>query len=214
MSDLSSDRREGIGWHPRAVVEKYSAEQTRWARRWLARRGEAPRPLRGDWLRCLFSQPEDGIAYDEGNGVVLAGRANLALLLTGEAGWPLEPGRACFGVGTDASPFSAEHTHLSVIEGEDEGRTLYLPMDPGFPKVTGTAVIEGQATFAEDDACFPWAEWCWATGGGQPKPGPVLRRVFDEGTHVMMNRKVPPNGLGVKEPGVAWCFRTEIAIIG
>jgi hypothetical protein len=215
VSDLSSDRREGIGWHPRAVVEKYSADQTQWARAWLRRASLPARYLNGSWMRVMFASPEGGIAYDEGNGVVLAGRANLARLLTGEGGWPLEPGRACFGVGTDgATPFSAEHVHLSMAEGEDEGRALYLPMDPGFPKVTGSAVIEGQATFAEDDACFPWNEWCWATGGGRPKPGPVLRHVFDDGTHVMMNRKAPPNGLGTKDPGVAWCFRTEITVIG
>ena len=215
MSELDSGQREGVGWHPRCAVEKYSADQTRHARAWLARRGAAPRALHGSVMRILFDEPEGGIAYDEGNGVVLAGRSNLARLLTGDGGWPLEPGRACFGVGTDgATPFSPEHAHLSMAEGEGEGRTLYLPMDPGFPKVAGAVVIEGQATFAEDDACFPWNEWCWATGGGHPKPGPVLRRVFDEDTSVMMNHKAPPGGLGVKDPGVAWCFRTVITILG
>jgi hypothetical protein len=214
VSSLSAGQREGIGWFPRCTVEKYSADQTRWARAWLARAGTPGRPLNGSWMRAMFPAPEGGLAYDEGNGVVAAGLANLALLLTGEAGWPLEPGRACFGVGTDGSPFSPEHAHLSTAEGEGEGRSLYLPMDPGFPRVMGAVTVGGQATFAEDQACFPWNEWCWATGGGKPTAGHTLRRVYDEGTSVMMNRKAPPAGFGVKEEGVAWCFRTEISFTG
>lgn len=212
MSGLSAGQREGIGWHPRCAVEKYSADQTRWARRWLARAGTPARPLNGSWLRAMFPEPECGVARDEGNGVVFAGLANLALLLTGGDGWPLEPGRACFGVGTDPAPFDAEHAHLATAEGEHESRSLYLPMDPEFPRVSEAVTLQGQATFAEDDACFPWNEWCWATGGGWPRRGHVLRRVYDEGTAVMVNRKAPPNGFGVKDPGVAWCLRTEITL--
>jgi hypothetical protein len=211
VSSLSAGQRDGIGWFPRCTVEKYSADQTRWARGWLARAGTPRRPLNGSWMRVMFPEPEGGVAHDEGNGVVLAGLSNLAALLTGD-GYPLEPGRACFGVGTDGSPFDPGHAHLSTAEGEDGGRSLYLPMDPGFPRVTGALTIEGQATFAEDQACFPWMEWCWATGGGRPRAGHILRRVYDEGTSVMMNRKAPPGGLGAKEEGVAWCFRTEITL--
>jgi hypothetical protein len=213
VSGLSAAQTEGIGWFPRCTVEKYSAGQTRFARAWLRRAALPARYLNGSWMRALLGEPEDGCAYDEGNGVVLSGLANLAALLTGY-GYPLEPGRACFGVGTDGQPFNAEHAHLSTADGEAEGRSLYLPMDPGFPRVAGAVTVEGQATFAEDQACFPWNEWCWATGGGRPKPGHTLRRVYDEGTSVMMNRKAPSQGFGVKEPGVAWCFRTEISFTG
>jgi hypothetical protein len=31
---------------------------------------------------------------------------------------------------------------------------------------------------------------------------------------VMMNRRAHPAGYGVKDPGVAWCFRSEITIGG
>lgn len=210
MSGLSAGQREGIGWFPRCTVEKYSAEQTRWARAWLRRASLPGRHLNGSWMRVMFPEPEGGRAYDEGNGVVLSGLSNLAALLIGE-GYPLGPGRACFGVGTDGQAFNAEHAHLSVAEGEAEERSLYLPMDPGFPRVAGAVTVAGQATFTETQACFPWNEWCWATGGGTPRAGHILRRVYDEGTSVMMNRKAPPQGFGVKEPGVAWCFRTEIS---
>jgi hypothetical protein len=213
VSSLPAGQTEGIGWYPRCTVEKYSADQTRWARGWLARGGVSSRALDGSWMRAMFRDPEDGRAYDEGNGVVAAGLANLAALLTGD-GYPLEPGRASFGVGSDALPFSSEHAHLAPAAGEGEGRSFYLPMDPGFPRVAGAVTVLGQATFAEMDACFEWREWCWATGGGRPKAGHLLRRVYDEGTSVMMNRKAPPNGFGMKEAGVAWCFRTEISVTG
>jgi hypothetical protein len=213
VSSLSAGQREGIGWFPRCTVEKYSAEQTRRARAWLRRASLPGRCLNGSWMRVMFGEPEGGVAYDEGNGVALSGLSNLAALLTG-GGYPLEPGRACFGVGSDASPFDPNHAHLSPAGGEAEDRSLYLPMDPGFPRVAGPVTVEGQATFSETDACFPWNEWCWATGGGRPRAGHTLRRVYDEGTSVMMNRKARPAGFGVKELGVAWCFRTEIVMQG
>jgi hypothetical protein len=196
-------------------VEKYSADQTRHARAWLARAGTPGRALNGSWMRVMFREPECGTVHDEGNGVVFSGLANLAALIVGE-GYPLERGRTCFGVGADGvTEFSRDQAHLSAAEGEDEARSFYLPMDPGYPRVTGAlTVIEGQATFSEDQACFPWNEWCWATGGGRPRPGHVLRRCYDEGTSVMMNRKAPPGGFGMKDPGIAWCFRTEITVTG
>jgi hypothetical protein len=208
MSGLPASHSEGITWYPRCTIAKYSADQVNWAR---GRLGGGAGIMHGSWLRAVFTSPEDGTVHDEGNGVVAGGLANLALLLTGEGGHPLAPGRACFGVGTDgATKFSPELAHLSHAAGEADGASFYQPMDPGFPRARGT-VIECQATFAEADACFTWAEWGVAVGRGKPRPGPVLRRCFDDGA-VLVNRRAAAAGYGTKEFGVAWVFSVAIQL--
>jgi hypothetical protein len=84
-------------------------------------------------------------------------------------------------------------------------------MDDGFPVPDGTA-LAGQATFHEREANFGWREWCWASGEPGLQAGPVLRNCFGGG-HAMLNRRAPQAGFGLKEPGVAWVFRTEITFL-
>jgi hypothetical protein len=195
-----------ILWHPRAMVLKYSADQVAWARRWYSG------PLYGAWLGAVFPVPEDGLAADEGNGVTLAGLANLARVLTGR-GYPLVPGQVGFGIGSDGeTEFDSEQVRLSNAFGEEPGRSWYRPMDEGFPQVTGPSSIEGQATFAEDEACFDWREWCWTAGPAHPVPHHSLIGAYNGETPVMVNRKAGTPGYGVKEPGVAWVFRTEVQL--
>jgi hypothetical protein len=203
--------RDGITWHPVSTIEKYSSDQVAWAR---ARQAQSPLrgALAGGMLRRMFSQPEDGIVRDEGNGVTLAGTGNLALVLTGRGGHPLGQGRAVFGVGGDATAFDREHVHLSPVSGEEQGWTWYRPMDAGYPAVTRPGVIEGQATFAESEACFEWHEWCWGTGPLTPEPHHSLRGAYAGEQPVMMNRRAHPAGYGEKLAGVAWVFRTEIML--
>jgi hypothetical protein len=200
-----SPYREGIAWYPRCTIEKYSAGQVAWARRRLP-------SVDGQSLRRMFPVPEGGIARDEGNGVAAAGLANLALVLTGSGGHPLAPGRVVFGVGTGPEEFSPDHGHLSPAEGEAPHRTYYRPMDQGYPQVPGLGLIEGQATFTEDEACFTWHEWCWAAGPPAPQPHHSLYLAYGSGTPVMVNRKASAIGYGTKEAGVAWVFRTQVTL--
>jgi hypothetical protein len=212
--------RDGITWHPVCTIEKYSPDQVRYARErrevpWSQRLALAPRTvLHGSLMRLLFREPEGGTVYDEGNGVTVGGTLNLALLLTGLGGHALEAGRAAFGVGGDATAFDREHVHLGPVSGEEPGQTWYRPMDAGYPHVPRPGVIGGQATFAESEACFAWHEWCWATGPLTPEPHHALRGAYAGEQPVMVNRRSHPAGYGVKEPGVAWVFRTEITIGG
>lgn len=196
---------DGISWHPVSVIDKYSAGQVLWARA----HGVA---LHGGALRRAFRVPEDGSVRDEGNGVVAGGRMNLALILTGAGGYPLAPGQAVFGVGSDAGDFDREQVSLSKPLGEESGRSFYRPMDPEYPWVPRPGVIEGQATFLEHEACFAWHEWCWGTGPGKPVPHHSLRGCYGGEQPVMMNRKAHPAGYGTKDPGVAWVFRSEITL--
>jgi len=212
---------DGVGWHPRVSIEKYSRDQVRWARErgevpWLRRLALPPRAaLTGDLLRLLFREPEDGTVTDEGNGVTFHGLANLALLLTGQGGHPLAEGHAGFGVGCDASEFSREHVRLSNADGEDPARCWYRPMDAAYPCVqAGTTAIEGACTFAETEACFAWHEWGWVSGPGKPQAHHTLTGAYGGQRPVMINRKAHPAGYGVKEIGVAWVFRTVIELRG
>jgi hypothetical protein len=205
-----------IRWYPRSRIEKYSPDQVTWARGRLAReflRGGVMPPLGGDRLRVMFPEPEGGVAEDEGNGVTAAGLANLALVLTG-GGHPLSAGRVCFGVGSDPAAFDSEQVHLSGALGEEPGRSWYKPMDAGYPRGLRPSVIEGQATFTESEACFGWHEWCWGTGPLLPEAHHSLRGAYAGEPPVMVNRKASAQGFGVKEPGVAWVFRTEVALLG
>jgi hypothetical protein len=198
---------EGLTWYPRVRIDKYSADQVRWARRRLE-----GWPLAGSTLLRLM-QPEDGTVCDEGNGVTGFGVDNMARVLAGEGGHPLAPGRACFGVGTDATPFHTEHVRLAPSGHEQPDQTWYVPMDLDFPTVGGFAELHGQATFTETAACFDWHEWCWATGPGRPQEHHSIAQVY-AGQAVMLNRKASQAGYGVKEPGVAWVFRTQVKLLG
>jgi hypothetical protein len=217
VADVPSGQCETLRWFPRCVIEKYSADQVAWVRKqqrgWLsARAGRVP-ALPGYMLQGLFAEPEDGVVYDTGNGVTSFGVANLALLLTGQGGHPLSGGRAVFGVGSDGdTAFSREHVHLANAAGEEPGRSWYKPMDPGFPRPAGMSAIEGQATFTEHEACFSWREWCWGSGPARPGAHHSLRGAYRGEQPVMMNRKASKPGYGVKEPGVAWVFRTQVEL--
>lgn len=205
MTSLSGS--DGIRWHPVSVIEKYSPGQVEWVRY-----HRPAGPLSGELLRAMCPRPEFGTVHDQGNGVTLAGTANLALLLSGGGGYPLTEGRAVFGVGSDDTGFDREHVHLGPVAGEEAGSTWYRPMDPGYPRVPRAGVIEGQATFLEHEACFTWREWCWGTGPGRPVPHHSLRGAYHGEQPVMMNRKAHPAGYGEKLAGVAWVFRTEIRL--
>jgi len=206
--------REGLRWYPRSVIEKYSADQVAWARR---RTWDSFRPvvLTGEYLRAAFRVPEDGLVYDNGNGVTAGGLVNLARVLAGAGGSPLMPGHAAFGVGTDGeTEFDREQVQLANAEGEDPGRSWYQPMDPGYPRPGSGASIEGQATFTEQAACFEWHEWGWCAGPRQPAAHHRLAHVYGGEMPALLNRKASPVGYGEKVPGVAWVFRTQVELLG
>lgn len=234
---MSSSAAESVRWYPRVTVARYSAEQTRWAQGILDRQlgwhremytstGLPVRVLHGDLLRDLFPMgPEDGFAYDEGNSMVNGGLLNLISLLTGAApsgaaGRPLTlgaggaaAGSACVGVGSDGTTaFAATQTHLANATGEGSSNSFYQSMDSGYPTLTTPAQINGQSTFQPSDANFDWFEWCWVSGAGVPTPGPVLASVYaTAGSAAMLNRKIPPSGLGSKKAGAAWVFQTTVS---
>ena len=207
MSAITRAGLDGLQWHPWFTIEKYSPDQVRYAR---TRTGLAPGYL-GEALRHMFSSPELGTLHGEGNGVTAGGLDNLAMVLTGTGGHPLAPGRMAFGVGTDPAEFDVEQARLGGEDGEAPGRTWYRPMDHGYPQ-PAVGGIEGQATFAEDEACFDWHEWCWAAGPVAPVRHHALHHSYSGQGGLMINRKGSEAGYGLKEPGVAWVFRVHISL--
>jgi hypothetical protein len=227
---------EGIHWYPRVTVEKYSEDQTQWALHKLRSElswgrkvlagvlGIGVPVLHGDWLRQLFREPEDGYAHDEGNQMVNGGLTNLINLLTGAtpsgaAGRPLTlgagggaAGSPCVGVGIDGTTaFSVTQTHLANSVGEGSSASWYQSMDTGYPTLTTPAVVNGQSTFQSGAANFAWNEWCWVSGAGVPTAGYTLAGVYaTAGSGAMLNRKIPPSGLGSKSSGAAWVFATTV----
>lgn len=202
--DMNADT--GLRWFPRVAIERYSPSQVAWAR-------EHDIPVTGSRLRDAFAGPEDGTVRDEGNTITAGGVENLTRILTEGGGHPIAPGRAVFGVGSDGlTEASYDHVALNPAAGEGYGRTFYIPVDPGFPRIERRGVIGVQATFTEDMANFPWAEWCLAVGAVRPARDHSLRGAFGGASHVMMNRRACPDGYGTKEPGMAWCFRAEISL--
>lgn len=197
--------RDSIRWHPQVTVARYSPGQTAWALRWLL--GRPYRSLDGDLLRRLFpGGPEDGFARDEGNSMTAAGLANVAALVAGAGGWPLDAGSAAIGVGSDGgTPFDDAQDRLGAGPGAS---SWYQPMDPGYPRLAAPALIEGQATFPAAEANWTWAEWCWAVGAGDTAAGPVLAEAF-AGPVIMLNRKVPAVPLGSKD-SAAWVFVSTV----
>jgi hypothetical protein len=198
---------ESIRWYPRVRVERYSIDQTWWAQCRLGKRH-----LHGDVLRKLFTGPEDGYAFDEGNQMTDGGLTNITSLVTGRRGLPLIPGRMVIGLGTDGTtPFDGSQSTLAAATGEGPESSWYQPMDVGYPELIARRVISGQATIAGDVANWPWLEWCWVVGEAAPSPGSLLPAVYEAGAALMLNRKIPENGLGAKQQGAAWVFQATVS---
>jgi hypothetical protein len=224
---------DSIKWFPRVKIEKYSADQTAWAERKLteelswgrrllvARFGVRTPVLHGDWLREVFSTPEDGYAFAEGNQLVSAGLTNLISVLTNTTGTAVNKlvtqaggtsGAAVCGVGSDATVNSGSpptYTHLAPTSGESGSTTYYQSMDTSYPSLTTPQTINGQSTFASGVANFAWNEWCWATGAGTITAGNTLSSVYGTASSVaMLNRKQV--ALGTKASGASWVFSTTV----
>jgi hypothetical protein len=225
---------DGIKWFPRGTVEKYSPDQSSWAEARLAEElswgrrplvarfglnrllGRQIQPVRlhGDWLRDIFSGPEDGYAYCQGNNLVNGGLDKLAAILVATAPTtspgPLLPNaQAIGGVGSNTGAMTPTSTALL---GDGSTTTAwYQGFDATFPSVDGTVhgQLDGQWTVTGSNANFNWQEWCWAsTTTGTITPGGTLASVTT-GTETMFNRW-EGTSLGTKGSGATWVFSTTI----
>lgn len=218
---------DGVRWHPRVRIERYSTDQAAYADRLLRRaaawghRLSIPRlgittgRIHGDLLRLICGDPEDGVFTAEGNLCTVGGLAAIAALVTGAPAQPLSPGHTIAGVGagdTEASP------HQNRLAGDgDAASAHYQGMDATYPSVEpppAVGVVTGQVTVAGAHAAWPWLEWCWASATDRLTPAVTGAELatLTGGTQVMHNRKVfgPADRPGDRRPGTAWVFTSEI----
>jgi len=212
-----------------ALVEKYSPDQTEYARRKLheslswgrrllvARFGVLAPRIHGDWLREIFREPEDGYATAPGNLLVSAGLANISYLLLGTAasganGRPLSNANTCCGVGAGTTAAVVGDTKLT----DDAGSAWYQQMDATYPSWAGTGTanggqLDGQCTVPSSDGNFAWNEWCWVTGQGVITAGATLSSVYATSADIaLLNHEVPASSLGTKGAGATWVFSTTM----
>jgi hypothetical protein len=214
---------EGIKWFPRVTIEKYSPDQSAWAERRLreelswgrrllvARLGVRVPRLHGDWLREVFGEPEDGLAFTQGNSLVNGGLDALTAFISGTAGPQLNNTHGICGVGSGTTAWAATQTALA---GDGVSTTAwYQAHDTGYPKVDGTVhgQLDGQATVASSNGNFNWQEWCWATATGTvgANTGFTLSSLVASSTQVMFNRWTGTS-LGTKGSGATWVFSSTI----
>ena len=116
-----------------------------------------------------------------------AGRDFIAQAIVG-SGTVFNNTNARIGVGDGVAAFDSMQTDL---QGANKFRK---EMDSGYPQVAGNQ-ITFKATFAGDEANFPWQEWGIfnAASGG-----------------TMLNRLVEYNG--TKLAGQTWIFQTTLTI--
>lgn len=226
-----------VGWSF-SHVDKYSADQTAWARarfaeeqKWRRGRGvdvahmlrrlrQGPAVMAGvDFQRYFPHGPEDGEKTGTpGNIFVATGLTNLISLWTGLASaaaiHPLtQTGYTpVVGVGTGTTaPATSDITLIS-----NNGSAWFQGFDAS---TLGTTTTNGQmigtCTFASANANFAWNEWCWATGSGVVTAGSIgtstAAEPFAGGNFQMVNHKTAVN-LGSKASGSSWVFSTTFTI--
>jgi hypothetical protein len=229
---------EGAVGYSVAHVDKYSPDQTAWARErfrgeqaWrrgkrvnvtqmIRRLREGPLSLTGaDFERYFPGGPEMGEKTGvPGNVFVAAGLTNLISLwmgLTGTAvnvlGTTGHTPVVGMGTGTTA-PATSDTTLLSV-----GGSAWFQSFDASTLGTTSTnGQVVGTVTVGSANANFAWNEWCWATGLGTVTAGSnggtaVGSPYSTANSWAMVNHKTGV-ALGSKASGSSWVFSTTFTI--
>ncbi len=201
---------DGIKWTPSVRVLKYSQDQTDF----VAAKLGILTPV-GDDLKKFCAEPEDGIAYSEGNLLTTAGLTAITALLigttptTGKYPLALSSGTsysAC-GVGSSSTAATVADLHLG---GDGSTTTAYYQaMDSGYPTASA-GVITGQCSYATGNANFAWNEWCFASGTATITAGGTLASIYSTaGSYAMWNHKI--QSLGTKSSGT-WVLVSTLTL--
>jgi hypothetical protein len=222
-----------------AHVQKYSPEQTAWARdrfheeiAWRRgpkiNAGAMIRRLRFgelqltgmDFERYFPGGPDEGEDTKTGNIFVSAGLTNLISLWLGLTGTAVNPlhdvsaGTSVVGMGTGTT---AAATTDTALLGNNTAGGWYQAFDASsFGTTTQPGVLIGTGTVASANANFAWNEWCWATGSGAVTAGSNLSITSGSpfataSSFAMVNHKTSV-ALGTKASGSSWVFSTTFTI--
>jgi hypothetical protein len=204
----------------RAMVSKYSADQTRWAERHMLVSSCLPGPYVQSALAGLLrltGPPEDGYAEAHGNLITTQGLDQITKLLTATSGGnPLSNTYGICGVGQGSLPSPAIGDTALIADGT--ALAWYQAFDSDFP-AQSDGVISGQATVASGNAQFYWNEWCWAasTAATGSSTSDTLHTTGGSGawaggtSQFLWNHSVPASSLGLKG-ATAWIFETSVTI--
>jgi hypothetical protein len=194
--------REGIRWHPHVLVEKYSADQVRYA----ARQSGIVAP-EGRLLRALSGDPEMGTAEADGNLLVTAGLTLITQLIIGTVtAGSFKNAQAILGVGNSATGAAIGNTALTT---DGTANAWYGQCDAASP-TQSSGVITAIRTFLTTEANFVWNEWCAAaTTAGAITAGTTLSGL-SSGTEVMLNHAV--QSLGTKTSAASWVLTATITL--
>lgn len=176
---------DGIRWSPFAVVEKYDADQVRYA----AHVAPTSRPD-GDTLSALCTPYETVEA--EGNLLTTAGLDRITKLITGGSTATMDATRVRLGVGDSSTAAAVGDTSLGTNQ-------YFRVMDSTYPQQSN-GVITLKASFGDSEANFAWN--CWGADLGTP--------TVTSGASVntpLVNRKVA--SLGTKASGT-WVLTVTI----
>jgi len=179
---------DGIKWHPKVRIDKYSPEQIKV---WTEFLGHEPTSVDfADWE----IEPESVTELD-GNQLVSVGLTRIRDLILGTGATGITSTSARIGVGNGTAGFSAAHVDL---QGASKRFNILDSLTPGTSKFTAVA------TFGTGDANFAWEEWCIdIKNTGSATSGNTIN-------DVLLNRKV--GSQGTKASGAVWVFTVDVTI--
>lgn len=182
-------------WVARAVVEKWSPDQSAWAAQLL---GRAPQ---GDDFDRLGVCPDE-VVEEVGNLITTAGLTRITSLITGGGGQAVTNTSARLGVGDSSTAAAVGDTDLGAIAGSTH--RWFQVMDATYP-TTSAGVITFKATFGTSDGNFTggWQEWGVDIGTPTVTSGNTVNAT-------LLNHKIA--SLGTKVSGATWALTATLTL--
>lgn len=185
-------------WKPRAVVEKFDAEQAAWVRR---RSGLLEHvPLQRRHFADAGVEPY-AVTESIGNRLTTAGLTRLMSLLIGGGGQAATATATRLGVGNGGGTDAIGDTDLGAAAGS--GNRWFQVMDSTFPSVAA-GVMTAKATWGGSDGNFAWNEWGIDIGTPTVSSGATVNAT-------LLNHKTSA-ALGTKASGQTWALTVTVTI--
>lgn len=194
---------DGIKWHPRVHVAKYSPELVRELTEHLGYE-----PTSEDFARLSVDPTEVTERY--GNLITTAGLGRITSLITGGGGQAFTNAQGIVGVG--ATNTAAARTDAALAGNGNSTTAWYQGIDASGLSLVTTSftndTIQAIATYASGNANFAWQEWCFGVCTGTITAGNTFASV---GTSpLLINRAV--QSLGTKVSGAVWVFTGKVTL--
>lgn len=184
---------EGIKWNPRARVDKWDEDQTKWVKD----KTGLLNPVAADFIR-LNVKPVD-FEEREGNLLTTAGLTRLTSLMTAGGTQALTNTSSRIGTGDGVGSAAVGDSDLSAAAGSSH--RWFQVMDATFPSAAG-AVISFKSTFGTSDGNYAWNEWAIDVGAPTVTSANTVNAL-------LFNHKTSA-ALGTKSAGTSWAFTVTV----